>query len=131
MKYDNIKILGFLDNPYPYIKNSVATVLTSLSEGFSLALAESVLLDTPIISTNVGIADELVKKYDCGTIINYDERELADVILEYLKKYDENIEKKHFFIGNEFDIRNFIICNYLNDFLYENNMNEKLIGIIS
>lgn len=105
MKYDNIKILGFLDNPYPYIKNSVATVLTSLSEGFSLALAESVLLDTPIISTNVGIADELVKKYDCGTIINYDERELADVILEYLKKYDENIEKKHFFIGNEFDIK--------------------------
>ena len=36
---ENIKILGFLDNPYPYIKNSLATVLTSLSEGFSLALA--------------------------------------------------------------------------------------------
>lgn len=64
---DNVKILGFKDNPYPYIKQSTATVLTSLSEGFSLALAESVLLDTPIISTDVGIAKELIQKYDCGT----------------------------------------------------------------
>ena len=31
---NNVKILGFKDNPYPYIKNSLATVLTSLSEGF-------------------------------------------------------------------------------------------------
>lgn len=33
---DNAKILGFIENPYPYVKNSIATVLTSLSEGFSL-----------------------------------------------------------------------------------------------
>ncbi len=53
---DNVKILGFIENPYPYIKNSIATVLTSLSEGFSLALVESVMLNTPIISTDVGVA---------------------------------------------------------------------------
>jgi glycosyltransferase involved in cell wall biosynthesis len=29
---NNVKILGFKENPYPYIKNSVATVLTSFSE---------------------------------------------------------------------------------------------------
>ena len=32
---DDVKILGFKENPYPYLKNSVASVLTSLSEGFS------------------------------------------------------------------------------------------------
>ena len=64
---DNVKILGFKENPYPYLKNSVASVLTSLSEGFSLALAESVILNTPIISTNVGIAKELVDNYSCKT----------------------------------------------------------------
>ena len=42
---ENVKILGFIENPYPYIKNSAATVLTSLSEGFSLVLVESVLLN--------------------------------------------------------------------------------------
>lgn len=45
-----------------YIKNSVATILTSLSEGFSLVLTESAMLNTPIISTDVGIARELVEK---------------------------------------------------------------------
>ena len=98
----NIKILGFRDNPYPYIKNSVATVLTSLSEGFSLALAESAILDTPIISTNVGIAEELINKYNCGTLIDYDERELANVILHYIEENDKCKDKEHFYIGNFF-----------------------------
>lgn len=34
----NVEILGFIENPYPYIKNSIATITTSLSEGFSLVL---------------------------------------------------------------------------------------------
>lgn len=102
---ENVKILGFKDNPYPYIKNSIATVLTSLSEGFSLALAESVILDTPIISTKVGIAKELIEKYNCGTIIDNDEKELANVLLKYMEENDKCKEKKHFNIGNEFDIK--------------------------
>lgn len=102
---ENIQILGFKANPYPYIKNSVATVLTSFSEGFSLALAESAILDTPIISTDVGIAKELIEKYDCGTLIGYDERELATVLLKYMGKNDNSKEKRHFDIGNEFDIQ--------------------------
>ena len=84
---DNVKILGFIDNPYPYVKNSVASVLTSLSEGFSLALAESVILNTPIISTDVGIAKELVDKYDCGNIIDYNESNLANVMFDYVLNY--------------------------------------------
>lgn len=108
--YDNdlceyVEILGFKDNPYAYIKRSVATVLTSLSEGFSLALAESVILDTPIISTDVGIAKELIQKYSCGVLINYDESELADVLFEYLDKFDNCSEKKSFSVGREFDIQ--------------------------
>jgi glycosyltransferase involved in cell wall biosynthesis len=85
---DNVKILGFIDNPYPYIKDSIATVLTSLSEGFSLALVESVVLNTPIISTDVGVAKELVGKYKCGDLIDYNEEELADVMIGYMNNYD-------------------------------------------
>jgi glycosyltransferase involved in cell wall biosynthesis len=102
---ENVKILGFQDNPYPYIKNSTATVLTSLSEGFSLALAESVILNTPIISTDVGIARELINKYNCGTLINYDEKELSEVLLKYIEQSKNSQEKKDFGIRNEFDIQ--------------------------
>jgi glycosyltransferase involved in cell wall biosynthesis len=99
----NVKILGFIDNPYPYIKNSIATVLTSLSEGFSLVLVESVTLNTPIISTDVGVAKELIERYHCGDIISYDEKELASVMLKYLNQYDGY--SRAFDIGNEYDIK--------------------------
>lgn len=99
----NVKILGFVENPYPYVKSSVATILTSLSEGFSLALVESVMLNTPIISTDVGVARELIEKYNCGTIIDYNEKELARVLFRYLNKYDGC--KKNFNIGDEYDIK--------------------------
>lgn len=72
----NVKILGFKDNPYPYIKNSLATVTTSLSEGFSLVLVESLFLNTPIISTDVGVARELIENYNCGDLIDYNEKHL-------------------------------------------------------
>lgn len=99
----NVKILGFIENPYPYMKNSVATVLTSLSEGFSLVLVESVMLNTPIISTDVGVAKELIEKYHCGDLIPYDEEELASVMIRYLNKYDGFSDS--FSIGDVFDIK--------------------------
>jgi glycosyltransferase involved in cell wall biosynthesis len=99
----NVEILGFKDNPYPYIKGSTATVLTSLSEGYSLALAESVILNTPIISTNVGIAKELIQKYNCGTLINYDEKEIADVLLKYIHESEKG--KNNFYAEDEFNIQ--------------------------
>lgn len=99
----NVKILGFIENPYPYIKNSAATVLTSLSEGFSLVLVESVMLNTPVISTDVGVAKELIEKYNCGDLINYDEKELASILIRYLNKYGGY--KAGFDIGNEYDIK--------------------------
>lgn len=100
---NNARILGFVENPYPYIKNSISTVLTSLSEGFSLALVESVMLNTPIISTDVGVAKELIENYHCGDLIGYDENELAGVLLRYLNKYDGY--KDIFDIGNEYDVK--------------------------
>lgn len=56
-------------------------------------------------------------------------------IMEYnLKYHNLKLERRPNYgiklIGNEFDIRNFIICNYFNDFLYENNIDEKIIEII-
>ncbi|MFA0077648.1 glycosyltransferase [Vibrio artabrorum] len=43
---------GFIDNPYPYIKNAKALVLTSDFEGLPTVLIEAIALGTPIITTN-------------------------------------------------------------------------------
>ena len=121
---DNVKILGFIDNPYPYVKNSVASVLTSLSEGFSLALAESVILNTPIISTDVGIAKELVDKHDCGNIIDYNESNLANVMFDYVLNYRN---KKNIDVGNEFDVDSEVsnTLAIIESVINENNLKSK------
>lgn len=99
---DTVAVKGFVSNPYPYIRKSAATVLTSFSEGFSLVLVESVMLNTPVISTPVGVAEELIDKYACGDIIGYDEKEIKEILLKYIKNYDGY---KHVFdIGNEYDL---------------------------
>lgn len=47
-----IRFLGFNKNPYPYVKQAKALVLSSRFEGFVRVVAEALTLDTPVISTD-------------------------------------------------------------------------------
>lgn len=49
---DKVTFKGFNSNPYPYIKNAKAMVLSSDYEGLPTVLIESLILKTPVISTN-------------------------------------------------------------------------------
>jgi glycosyltransferase involved in cell wall biosynthesis len=48
----SVEILGFRTNPYPYIKNAKALILSSEREGLPTVLIESLILGTPAVSTN-------------------------------------------------------------------------------
>lgn len=49
---DKVIFKGFCSNPYPYIKNATAMVLSSDFEGFGIVIAESLALGVPVISTD-------------------------------------------------------------------------------
>ncbi|MDM8542146.1 glycosyltransferase [Desulfococcaceae bacterium HSG9] len=49
---NNIRFLGFVDNPYPYIQKADMLVLSSRYEGFANVLLESLALGTPVIATD-------------------------------------------------------------------------------
>lgn len=49
---DKVVFLGFQENPFPYIKHAKFKILTSDWEGFALVIAESLVLGTPVISTD-------------------------------------------------------------------------------
>jgi len=76
---DRVKMLGFQDNPYPFIKNAKALVLSSDNEGFGNVLVESLIVNTIVISTDcpVGPREILGNNYkQCLAKMN-DEESLA------------------------------------------------------
>jgi glycosyltransferase involved in cell wall biosynthesis len=49
---DKVIFKGFNSNPFPYIKNATALILSSDFEGFGMVLVEALTLHTPIVSTD-------------------------------------------------------------------------------
>jgi len=49
---ERTRMVGFLDNPFPFMRAAQAYVLPSNAEGFPNGLAEAMTLGAPVISTN-------------------------------------------------------------------------------
>ena len=56
----NVKLLGYKDNPYKYIKMGDLFVCSSRNEGFSLVIGEAVNYQIPIISIDCSGPNELL-----------------------------------------------------------------------
>ena len=84
-----VKLLGFIENPYPYIKSSDLMCLSSIAEGFPTVLVESMALGVPFISTDVAGADELSCNGSCGVISLYEPQIYAEDIIKLINKPEE------------------------------------------
>lgn len=81
---DNVKLIGYLNNPYPYLKKANLFCLTSEAEGFPTVLVESMIIGCPFISTNVAGADELSMNGECGIISDYNPSNISKLIIDLL-----------------------------------------------
>lgn len=63
---NSVTLLGFKPNPYPYILNSDGFVVSSRNEGYSLVLAEALVLGKPIIATRCTGPKELLNNGEYG-----------------------------------------------------------------
>lgn len=80
----SFKFLGSLLNPYPYVKNADFFILPSESESWPLIIADSLILQKPIISTNVGGIPEMINHEKTGYLINYETREMYEAMKKFL-----------------------------------------------
>lgn len=80
----NIKLLGFMSNPYKVIACSKVMLMTSISEGLPMCALEALSLGAPIISTKTDGLREIIQNDKTGFL--YDTNEQASAkILELLQ----------------------------------------------
>jgi len=65
-------LLGFRENPYPYMAKADMYVQTSLYEGWGLTLIEATLLQKPVVTTNFPTSYQIIKEGVNGYIVTMD-----------------------------------------------------------
>lgn len=80
---DTFTFLGYRDNPYKYVKKADLYVCSSRREGFSTAVTETLIVGTPVVSTNCSGAYELLgENNEYGIVTENNE----DALYEGIKK---------------------------------------------
>ena len=75
---NNISMLGFDSNPFRYVSKMDFFVCSSLYEGYSTAVTESIILHTPVITTDCSGMREIFGDSGCGMIVENSENGLLD-----------------------------------------------------
>lgn len=65
---NNVQLLGYKPNPYPYLQAADLYVCSSRAEGFSTTVSESIILGTPVVSTDCSGAKEILGDSEYGII---------------------------------------------------------------
>lgn len=73
-------MVGYCDNPYPYVASSDLFVCSSREEGLSTAVTEAVILGVPVISTDVSGAREILGDNEYGLVCENSEQGLYESI---------------------------------------------------
>ena len=83
---NNVEMLGFKANPFPYIKNSKVALMPSSHEGLGLVAIESMILGTIVLNSGEG---------GLKTIFTNHSKYICESIDEYVNKIDKilNVDK--------------------------------------
>uniref|UniRef100_UPI0040571B7B glycosyltransferase n=1 Tax=Agathobacter sp. TaxID=2021311 RepID=UPI0040571B7B len=89
-----IKVLGFIKNPYGYLKNTKVLCVTSDWEGFGLVVVEAFALGIPVVATPVGGMKQLVT-HEAGLLASDDNKIVSELcrLLVDRNYYDLKVKK--------------------------------------
>lgn len=103
---NNVDMLGFVSNPFPYEKNSKVAILPSIHEGLPMSVIESMILGVPVINSGVDGMKTLFLNYPeyiCKSVDDYVNK-ISDII-EGNKEYSKKCKS---IIKDAIDINNYI-----------------------
>lgn len=65
----NVKLLGFKENPYQYIRACDMFICSSRAEGYSTVVSESLILGVPVLTTDCAGMDEILDHGKYGLVV--------------------------------------------------------------
>ena len=105
---DRVFLEDFTGNPYKVLRNSDLFVCSSLYEGLSTAMSEAVILSTPVVTTEVSGAKEVLgDNNEYGVVTENDEEALYLALKrmisdsDYYKEYKERVQQRKDFFATE------------------------------
>lgn len=99
-----VHLLGYLKNPYPFMKEMDLFVCSSRAEGYSLVIAEAMVLGLPVISMKCSGPNELLDNGRYGCLCNTYE-ELAESLfhaasdMSYLQELKRKSKERQSFFN--------------------------------
>ena len=101
-----IHLIGHKENPYPYIKNADILINSSIHEGYGLVLAEGLLLETPVIGSDIKAFKEFAN--DEVFYVSNDNEKFANEAIEKIKLIMNGEKKGSLSNTNIMDIKEYV-----------------------
>lgn len=80
----SVKLIGFQANPYCWVDAADVVICSSRAEGYSLAIAEAMLLGKPVLSVDCAGPNELLDFGKYGKLIPNTDRDLQKMMFDLL-----------------------------------------------
>ena len=82
----HVFLLGYQENPYPFLRQSDIYVCSSYAEGYNTAITEALVLGKPVVSTECsGVKEQLGENNEWGICVPNSEDGLYDGLKQMLK----------------------------------------------
>lgn len=108
----DILILGFSNNPFKYVRHAKLLICTSYFEAYCTATKESIILETPFVTTLCSGMEEQINGTYAGLIASNEDDTLAPLVIDVLTnenlyaKMKMDIHKRHLELSDENAILN-------------------------
>lgn len=96
---DCVQFLGFLKNPFPYVKNADLMLCCSEYEGFCLVICEAMSLGVPVVSTKTSGPIEILDNDRYGLLTDQDEESIYLAVRKMM--IDEDLRNHYSRVGKQ------------------------------
>ena len=112
---ESVHFLGFNDQPADFLSNLDLFLLSSSSEGFSIATIQAMAAGLPVVATRSGGPQEIITHKTNGWLVDPDDPQLIADTLEKLST-DQELKQRLAKAGQNHAINTFDVKNMINSY---------------